>query len=122
MLRIGITALITMTTTISVAAPVPKEILHPKIETIEGKTFNGDGVVAPTVYTFSKGGGLIYAYNGASHSRGSWKQTGNKIYWETNNKYCEFEGNIKNGVVRGKAWNVTGKTWELTFRWNETPK
>jgi len=94
------------------AAPVPKEILK-KPESLEGTTWSGDGVVAPTVYTFNKGGGLTYSYQGATHTAGSWKQDGNKIYWESNNKYCEFDGTFENGTMTGKAHNRPGGQWDL---------
>ncbi len=94
------------------AAPVPKEILK-KSENLDGTTWSGDGVVAPTVYTFNKGGGLAYSYGGATHTAGTWKQDGNKIYWESNGKYCEFDGTFENGTMTGKAHNVAGGKWDL---------
>jgi hypothetical protein len=94
------------------AAPVPKEILK-KAENLEGTTWSGDGVVAPTVYTFNKGGGLTYSYQGAIHTAGTWKQDGNKIYWESNNRYCEFDGTFENGTMTGKARNVANGKWDL---------
>ena len=97
--------------TSAVAAPVPKEIL--KSENLEGTTWSGDGVVAPTVYTLNKGGGLTYSYGGATHTVGTWKQDGNKIYWETNNRYCEFDGTFANGTITGKAHNVANGNWDL---------
>ena len=97
---------------VAFAAPVPKEILK-KFEDLEGTTWSGDGVVAPTVYIFLKGGVLSYSYNGATHTAGSWKQDGNKIYWETNNKYCEFDGTFENGAMTGKAHNVANGKWDL---------
>ena len=94
------------------AAPVPKELLR-VAESLEGTTWSGDGVVAPTEYVFLKGGGFSYSYKGATHTAGSWKQDGNKIYWECNNKYCEFDGTIENGVMTGKAHNQPGGKWDL---------
>jgi hypothetical protein len=97
------------------AAPVPKE-KKPPAPKLEGTTWSGDGVVAPTTYTFEKGGTLTYRYNGETHTAGSWKQEGARVYWETNNKYCEFEGTVKGAEMTGKAWNVTGAKWELKIR------
>ena len=94
------------------AAPVPRELLK-QAENLEGTTWSGDGVVAPTVYTFNKGGGLTFSYGGTTHTTGSWKQDGNKIYWETCNKYCEFDGTFEFGQMSGKAHNVANGKWDL---------
>ena len=96
----------------AVAAPVPKEVRN-GAERLEGTTWSGDGVVAPTVYTFNAGGGLTYSYNGATHTVGTWKQDGNKIYWETNGKFCEFDGTFESGAMTGKARNRPGGVWDL---------
>ena len=95
----------------AVAAPVPKELL--KVENLEGTTWSGDGVVAPTVYTFNKGGGLTYSYGGETHTAGTWKQDGHKIYWESNNRFCEFDGTFERGTMTGKAHNVVNGNWDL---------
>ena len=94
------------------AAPVPKE-LRKQAENLEGTTWSGDGVVAPTVYVFEKGGGLTFSYQTVTHKTGSWKQDGNKIYWETCDRYCEFDGTFENGVMTGKAHNKPGGKWDL---------
>lgn len=95
----------------ALAAPVPKELF--KTENLEGTTWSGDGVVAPTVYTFNKGGGLTFSYGTETHTTGSWKQDGAKIYWETCDRYCEFDGTFANGAMSGKAHNKPGGTWDL---------
>ena len=58
---------------------------------------------------------LVYAYNGVTYRNGTWKQEGAEVYWETNNKYCEFRGTVRDGVLTGKAWNQAGGTWQLTI-------
>ncbi len=94
------------------AAPVPKELLK-RAGSLGGTTWSGDGVVAPTVYTFEKGGGLTFNYDGTPHKTGSWKQDGDKIYWETCDRYCEFDGTFANGTMTGKAHNKPGGKWDL---------
>ena len=94
------------------AAPVPKELLK-KVPDLEGTMWSGDGVVAPTVYTFNKGGGLTFSYGTETHTTGSWKQDGRTVYWETCNRYCEFDGTFDHASMSGKAHNVTGGKWDL---------
>ena len=96
------------------AAPIPREVKH--FQKIEGTTWSGDGVVAPTVYTFEKGGVLTFSYNGTTHNTGSWKEDGNVVYWETCNKYCEFDGTFTNTEMSGKAHNVTNGKWDLKMK------
>jgi hypothetical protein len=94
------------------AFPVPKDA---GTASIAGTTWSGDGVVAATVYTFNADGSMTYSYNGATHTNGHWKQDGTKIYWECNNKYCEFEGKLDGNDISGKAWNVENFNKELKF-------
>ena len=37
-------------------------------------------------------GKMTVSYNRASFNRASWKQDGDKVYYEMNDRYCEFEG------------------------------
>ncbi|HET6574445.1 MAG TPA: hypothetical protein VFG68_12630 [Fimbriiglobus sp.] len=97
------------------AAPVPKERKKP-VPKLEGTTWSGDGVTAPTTYTFAKGGVLVYTYLGNTYSNGTWKQTGAKVYWETNNRFAEFEGTVSGAVMAGEAWNVAGGRWKLKMK------
>jgi opacity protein-like surface antigen len=105
---------------VAAAAPVPKERKKP-VPQLEGTTWSGDGVVAPTTYTFARGGVLVYSYNGQTYTSGSWKQTGVKIYWETNKRYAEFEGTVTGNEMAGKAWNVAGGRWDLKMKRDPNP-
>jgi hypothetical protein len=102
----------------SYAFPVPKPA---KVQSVAGTTWFGEGVVADTRYTFNADGSMTYAYNKATHTAGSWKQDGDKIYWETNNKYCEFEGTLSGNDITGKAWNVANFQKNLKFSKVESP-
>lgn len=93
--------------------PVATISLIPKLE---GTTWMGDGVVAPTTYMFDKNGVLQYSYNGNTYRNGTWKQDGEALYWECNNKYCEFKGKIEGVEIAGRAWNVRGGKWALKFK------
>lgn len=94
------------------AFPVPKAA---RVRDITGTTWFGDGVVADTRYTFNADGSLTYAYNGATYHIGSWKQEGARVYWETNNKYCEFEGTLSGNMIAGNAWNIENFKKNLKF-------
>src|SRR3954451_2025338 len=48
----------------------------------------GDGPVSETTYHFRADGVLIYSYGGRTHANGTWKQQGDGVYWEANNRFC----------------------------------
>ena len=60
---------------------------------------------------FVADGTMNVSYKTTRFNRASWKQDGDKIYWEMNNKYCEFEGKMNGDVIEGESRNVTGKKW-----------
>lgn len=97
------------------AAPVPKE-LKAKLDDLAGTTWKGQGICGDTVYTFEKDGRLTYSYGTSCWRNGTWKQEGDKLYWEVNRKYAEFEGVVKGGVITGRSWNVAGGSWTLEYK------
>ena len=97
------------------AAPVPKDFA-PKKDLIAGTTWVGDGICGPTTYTFEADGRLTYSYGSSCWRNGTWTLDGDKLYWEVNQKYAEFNGTVKDGVVTGSAHNVAGGNWTLTFK------
>jgi hypothetical protein len=109
--------LLLCTGALSASVPAPEPVrtvsLIPKLE---GTTWSGDGVVAPTTYFFDKNGVLQYSYNGNTYRNGTWKQEGESLYWESNQKYCEFKGKIEAAEIVGNAWNVRGGKWVLKFK------
>lgn len=62
-------------------------------------------------YAFMPDGALYYKSPGGFHTSGTWKQDGDSIYMETNNKYSEYQGRIAGTHIDGKAWNVKNRTW-----------
>ncbi len=62
-------------------------------------------------YTFETGGILQYKSPTGVYRNGTWKQTGNEIYMETNKKYSERQGVISGNIMEGKGWNTRGLTW-----------
>jgi hypothetical protein len=61
---------------------------------------------------FTSDGKLTVAYSGRSFNTASWRQEGEKIYYEMNNRYCEFDGKLSGDTIVGSTHNVAGKTWE----------
>ena len=89
---------------------------------LAGSVWEGDGVVARTVYEFHEDGRMSLTYNGTRHANcGTWQQTGNRVYWETHEKFCEFEGKLAGTTVSGKSWNKPGGRWELTVKRKPAP-
>ena len=72
-----------------------------------GKTYEK----ADMTIIFEPNGKLTWSYSGNTYTTGSWKQEGNAIYIEMNNRYCEFKGHINGSVIEGGWWNVTGLRW-----------
>ncbi len=105
-----------------VAAPVPREDQRPPVS-LAGSVWEGDGVVAPTTYEFHADGRISMTYMGTRHQNiGTWKQDGAKVYWESCEKYCEFDGTIKGTTITGRSWNKPGGNWTLTVRRKNGPK
>ena len=63
------------------------------------------------IYTFGQNGILTYGYKGNTYTNGTWQQSGDVVYMETNKKYSERLGLIRDNEMRGVAHNVTGKQW-----------
>lgn len=102
-------------------APVPREELRPPVP-LAGSTWEGDGVVAQTVYEFHPDGRITMSYSGARYVNiGTWQQDGTRIYWEANNRYCEFEGKLKGTTITGRSWNKPGGNWTLTVKRTRAP-
>jgi hypothetical protein len=100
----------------SAAAPVPREEQRPPVP-LAGSVWEGDGVVAPTVYVFNEDGRMTLTYKGNTHLNcGTWEQHGTRIYWQTNNRYCEFEGKLTGTTISGRSWNKPGGNWQLTVK------
>ena len=102
-------------------APVPREEQRPPVP-LAGSVWEGDGVVARTVYEFHPDGRMTLTYGGSTHHNcGTWRQAGTEIYWETNGKYCEFEGRLAGTTIRGRSWNQPGGKWNLTVKRKTAP-
>ena len=72
-----------------------------------GVTFEGWAMTIE----FKADGGMTVSYRGSSFSTASWKQDGDKIYWEMNKRYCEFNGKLTGDKIEGDSQNMAGKKW-----------
>lgn len=90
------------------AAPVPKE----RMDSLAGTTWSGpDSDGDDYVYTFEMDGTLSYKSPTGSYKNGTWKQFGNAVYFETNNRYSEHLGEISGKTMKGRAWNTASHAW-----------
>lgn len=116
MFRLAAVCVGVLATTVG-GAPVPREDMRPPLP-LAGSVWEGDGVVTtPTVYEFHTDGHLTMTHSGRRYINvGTWKQDGRKVYWEANEKYCEFEGTVTGTTIKGRSWNKPGGKWELTIK------
>lgn len=105
-----------MLVTSAVGAPIPREAIRPPVP-LAGTVWEGDGVVAATIYEFHPDGRISMTYLNVRHRNiGTWLQDGTRIYWEANGRYCEFEGTLSGTTITGKSWNKPGGNWTLTVK------
>jgi hypothetical protein len=62
---------------------------------------------------FNADGTLSY-HVGGKGGNATWKQEGNRVYFEINNGYREFRGtiNFAGNAIQGDSWNKAGKRWQ----------
>src|SRR5205823_4791088 len=95
----------------SLAAPALKP-KPPKVIPLAGTTWTGETAEgwAMTI-EFVADGSMNVSYKDTKFNRASWTQKDDKIYWEMNNKYCEFNGKMVSDAIEGESFNVAGKKW-----------
>ena len=99
--------------------PRPAPVNPPKeVESVAGTVWEGDdGPIAPDIsIQFEAGGVLSYSRNGASFRNGTWKQTGDSVYFEMNDKFQECQATIRGDRIEGDSWNVSGEKWKTSLR------
>jgi hypothetical protein len=117
---LGVLAAFTLTTLTTPAAPVPKS-LRSKAPDVTGTVWVSDetavnlGVIE---YTFLEGGKLSWHRVGKNDvsTAGSWKQEGDHLYWEVNQRYVDYNTDFKGGRFEGGAVNKTNTRWALSLR------
>ncbi len=108
---IAISALLVLAVVLSVPA-FAQTSNSPAVPSLAGSSWN----VAETdgdndVFTFMADGSMHYFDGKNNYTNGTWKQDGDSIYIEMNNKFCEYQGRISGTHMEGKAWNVKGHNW-----------
>lgn len=109
------------------AADVPSETTEPvetpTIVSVEGAAWAGvdmpEGFVV--TYRFERDGVVAYSYNGASYRNGTWRQDGDRIYFEMNGKYRECRATVRGDQIVGESWNRAGKKWKTDIRIVKSP-
>jgi hypothetical protein len=102
------------------AAPVPKA-LKPKVPDVTGMTWVSDeneaklGVIE---YTFLEGGKLSWRTQGQNNvsTRGSWKQDADKLWWEVNDVYVNYNVTFADGRFDGDALNKVNLRWTISLK------
>ena len=64
---------------------------------------------------FAADGKMTVSYNKASYTSASWKQDGDRVYYEMNNRYREFNGKLAGDTIDGESQNVRGRKWSTTL-------
>ena len=84
-----------------------------KKDSLAGTTWSGrDSRESDYAYTFEPDGTLSYNSPTGSFKNGKWKQFGNAVYFEMNDHYSEYLGEVSGQSIKGRAWNSKGLAWE----------
>ncbi len=82
------------------------------VASIAGTSWNAIETIGFTdVFDFLSDGRLHYTCDGKDYINGTWKQDGDTVYIEMNNKFTEYNGLITGTHIEGTAHNVRGKNW-----------
>jgi hypothetical protein len=97
------------------AAPrLPDE--KPKVRSLVGTTWTGNSFEKrEIVLEFLADGNVNVTYNEAKVENAGWKQDGEKIWFQLNKNYCEFNGVLKGDRVEGQCHNVAGTRWDVVL-------
>jgi len=111
--NIGITALLTLALGLFMTAYAQNSsYANSSVSSLAGTSWtvvetDGDN----DIFNFLADGSLHYWDGKKSYTNGTWKQDGDSIYIEMNNKFVEYKGRISGTHIEGKAWNVKGHNW-----------
>lgn len=122
---LGVIAVLAVAASAS-AAPVPKAFKS-KVPDVTGTTWVSDeneaklGVIE---YTFLEGGKLSWRTQGQNNvsTRGSWKQDADKLWWEVNDVYVNYNVTFADGRFDGDALNKVNLRWTIRLKPKEEGK
>jgi hypothetical protein len=87
-----------------------------RFPSLVGSAWTGNSYEKQTMtFEFGADGQVTVMYNGSPIKAASWKQDGDKIWFELNNKYCEFNGKIVGDRIEGQCHNVAGTRWDVVL-------
>jgi len=117
MLRLAF-SFVLLAASVSLAAPVPKALgKKPDVPQVVGTTWNGsNGGNGTYDYTFNPDGTFSAGNGGQATTKGTWKQDGESLEWEFNNRYAVYTVTFKDGTFEGTASNIKGKSWPVILK------
>lgn len=75
-----------------------------------------DGPIGRVRFKFERSGVLEYSYRGRTYRNGTWKQSGNRLYFEMNQGFRECKAVVLGSTIRGESRNKGGEKWTTTIR------
>ncbi|HEX8068449.1 MAG TPA: hypothetical protein VF546_00760 [Pyrinomonadaceae bacterium] len=79
---------------------------------LAGTTWSGtDSDGDHYVFTFEESGTLAYRSPAGSYRNGKWHQFEGAVYFEMNDHYSEYLGQMQGDVLQGRAWNRPQHKW-----------
>ena len=87
-----------------------------KVEPLAGTSWSGLTAEGLTLtIDFEADGAMTVTDGNTKFNKASWTQNGDKVYWEMNGCYCEFNGKLAGNTLNGDSHNVTGKKWQTNM-------
>lgn len=79
---------------------------------LAGTTWSGiDSDGDEYTFTFNKDGTLSYKSDKDSSDKGTWNQYRHAVYYEANKRFVEAVGEIGEGTIEGRSWNIRNHSW-----------
>ena len=92
-----------------VLSPTPTAEVPP----LAGTSWSGSDTFNNSLtFEFLPEGVLRYTTQQSDFVSGTWKQDGNQVYMETNNKFAEFQGTIEGDTMSGSVQNTRDQKWQ----------